>query len=164
MDCSCQVPPPMGFSRQEYWSGCHFLLQGIFPTQGSNRNLLCLVHWQAGSLPVAPPGLKPFQSYTAVQFSSVQFSSVAQSCLTLCDTMNRSTPSLPVYHQLPEFTQTHVHRVSDAIQPSHFLSSPFPPAASPSQRQSFFQLVNTLLKVAKVASALASVLPKKSQG
>ena len=55
---------------------------------------------------------------------SVQFSSVAQSCPTLCDPMNRSTPGLPVHHQLPEFTQTHVHRVSDAIQPSHPLSSP----------------------------------------
>ena len=60
--------------------------------------------------------------------SSVQFSSVAQSCSTLCDPMNHSTPGLPVHHQLPEFTQIHVHRVSDAIQPSHPLSSPFPPA------------------------------------
>ena len=55
----------------------------------------------------------------SVQFNSVQFSSVTQSCLTLCDPMNRSMPGLPVHHQLPEFTQTHVHRVSDAIQPSH---------------------------------------------
>ena len=55
---------------------------------------------------------------------SDQFSSVAQSCLTLCDPVNCSTPGFPVYHQLPEFTQTHVHRVSDAIQPSHPLSSP----------------------------------------
>ena len=70
--------------------------------------------------------------------SSVQFSSVAQSCPTLCDPMNRSTPSLPVHHQLPEFTQTHVHRVSDAIQPSHPLSSPSPPAPNPSQHQSLF--------------------------
>ena len=62
----------------------------------------------------------------------VQFSSVAQSCLTLCDPMNRSTPGLPVHHQLPEFTQTHVHRVGDAIQPSHPLSSPSPPAPNPS--------------------------------
>ena len=57
-------------------------------------------------------------------FSSVQFSSVAQSCPTLCDPMNRSMPGLPVHHQLPEFTQTHVHRVNDAIQPSHSLSRP----------------------------------------
>ena len=61
----------------------------------------------------------------------VQFSSVAQSCLTLCDPMDRSTPGLPVYHQLPEFTQTHIRRVSDAIQPSHPLSSPPSPAPNP---------------------------------
>ena len=67
-----------------------------------------------------------------------QFSSVAQSCPTLCDPMNRSTPGLPVHHQLPEFTETHVHRVSDAIQPSHPLSSPSPPAPNPSQHQSLF--------------------------
>ena len=63
---------------------------------------------------------------------SVQFSLVTQSCLTLCDPMNRSTPGLPVHHQLLEFTQTHVHRVGDAIQPSHPLSSPSPPAPNPS--------------------------------
>ena len=73
------------------------------------------------------------------QVSSVQFSSVAQSCPTLCDPMNRSTPGLPVRHQLPEFTQTQVHRVSDAIQPSHPLSSPSPPAPNSSQHQSLFQ-------------------------
>ena len=67
------------------------------------------------------------------------FSSVAQSCPTLCDPMNRSTPGLPVHHQLPEFTQTHVHRVRDAIQPSHPQSSPSPPAPNPSQHQSLFQ-------------------------
>ena len=70
---------------------------------------------------------------------SHQFSSVAQLCLTLCDPMNRSMPGLPVHHQLPEFTQTHVHRVRDAIQPSHLLSSPSPPAPTPSQHQSLFQ-------------------------
>ena len=70
---------------------------------------------------------------------SVQFSSVAQSCLTLCDPMNRSTPGLPVHHQLPEFTQTHAHRVGDAIQPSHTLSSPSPPAPNLSQDQGLFQ-------------------------
>ena len=62
-----------------------------------------------------------------------QFSSVAQLCLTLRNPMNHSTPGLPVHHQLPEFTQTHVHRVSDAIQPSHPMSSPSPPAPNPSQ-------------------------------
>ena len=72
-------------------------------------------------------------------FSSVQFSSVAESCPTLCDPMNRSTPGLPVHHHLPEFTQTQVYQVSDAIQPSHPLSSPSPPAPNPSQHQSLFQ-------------------------
>ena len=81
--------------------------------------------------------------------SSVQFSSVAQSCLTLCDPMNRSTPGLPVHHQPLEFTQTHIHRVSDAIQPSHPLSSPSPPAPNPSQHQGLFQWVNSSHEVAK---------------
>ena len=79
-----------------------------------------------------------------------QFSSVAQSCLTLCDPMNRSTPGLPVHHQLTEFTQTHVHRVSDGIQSSHPLSSPSPPAPNPSQHQSLFQRVNSSHEMAKV--------------
>ena len=70
---------------------------------------------------------------------AVQFSSVAQSCLTLCDPMKCSTPGLPVHHQLPEFTQTHVHQLGDAIQPSHPQSSPSPPAPNPSQHQSLFQ-------------------------
>ena len=81
---------------------------------------------------------------------SAQFSSVAQSCPTLCDPMNRSTPGLPVHHQLPEFTQTHVHQVCDAIQPPHPLSSPSPPAPNPSQHQSLFQWVNSSHEVAKV--------------
>ena len=79
-----------------------------------------------------------------------KFSSVAQSCPTLFDPMNRSTPGLPVHHQLPEFTQTHVHQASDAIQPSHPLSTPSPPAPNPSQYQSLFQWVNSLHEVAKV--------------
>ena len=79
----------------------------------------------------------------------IQFSSVAQSCPTLCDPMNHHTPGLPVHHQLPEFTQTHVHRVSDAIQPSHPLSSPSP-APNPSQHQRLFQWVNSSHEVSKV--------------
>ena len=67
------------------------------------------------------------------------FTSVTQLCPTLCDPMNRSTPGLPVHHQLPEFTQIHVHRVGDAIQPSHPLLSPSPPAYNPSQHQGLFQ-------------------------
>ena len=87
---------------------------------------------------------RPFPNATTVGvrrfnegiFSSVQFSSVAQSCPTLCDPMNCSMPGFPVHHQLPEFTQTHTHRVGDTIQLSHPLSSPFPPAPNPSQHQS----------------------------
>ena len=78
------------------------------------------------------------------------FSSATQSCPTLCDPMNRSTPGLPVHHHLSEFTQTHVHRVSDAIQPSNPLSSPSPPAPNPSQHQGLFQWVNSSHEVAKV--------------
>ena len=72
-------------------------------------------------------------------YNYLQLSSVAQLCPTLCDPMNRSTLGLPVHHQLVEFTQTHVHRVSDAIQPSHPLSNPSPPAPNPSQHQGLFQ-------------------------
>ena len=141
--------------------GCHALLQGIFPAQGLNPHLLCLLHWQADSLPLAPPNLcyflfrSDFLSLSPnLTFSSllptspsvlggvlldIQFSSVAQLCPTLCHPMNRSTPGLPVHHQLPESTQTHAHRVGDAIQPSHPLSSPSPPAPNPSQHQGLFQ-------------------------
>ena len=78
------------------------------------------------------------------------FSSVAQSCLTLCYPMNRNTAGLPVHHQLLEFTQTHVHQVSYAIQPSHPLLSPSPPAPNPSHHQGLFQWVNSSHEVAKV--------------
>ena len=83
-------------------------------------------------------------------YHNIQFSSVTQSCPTLCDPMNCSTPGLPVHHQLPEFTQTQVHQVGDTIQPSHPLSSPFPPAPNPSQHQSLLQWINSLYEVAKV--------------
>ena len=93
---------------------------------------------ESGVAPLGPPApMHPL--LLGHVFPSVQFSSVAQSCPTLCDPMNRSTPGLPVHHQLPEFTQTHVHQVSDAIQPSHPLLSPSPPAPNPSQHQSLFQ-------------------------
>ena len=107
-------------SRKEYWRQQHFYLSSA----------ICK--------------LKEVKSL------NLQFSSVAQSCLTLCDPMNRSTPGLPAHHQLPEFTQTHVHRVGDAIQPSHPLLSPSPPAPNPSQHQSLFQWVNSSHEVAKV--------------
>ena len=99
-----------------------------------------------------------------IEWSSVQFSSVAQSCLTLCNRMNRSTPGLPVYHQLLEFTQTHVHRVGDAIQPSHpvfpFSSCPQSlPASESFPMSQLFAWDGQSIGV----SALTSVLPVNTQ-
>ena len=90
-----------------------------------------------------------------------QFSSVTQSCPTLCDPMNCSTPGLPVHHQLPEFTETHVHRVGDAIQPSHPLSSPSPPAPNPSQHQSFSNESTLRMRWPKYWSFSFSIIPSK---
>ena len=98
-------------------------------------------------------------SLCCIIFSSVQFSSVAQLCPTLCDPMNCSTPGLPVHRQLPEFTQTHVHWVSDAVQPSHPLSSPSPPAFILSQHQGLFQWVSSSYQVAKVLEFTFSISP-----
>ena len=120
------TPLSMEFSRQEYWSGLPFPSPGDLPNPG---------------IDLPNPGTEP---------TSLQFSSVTQLCPTLCNPMNCSTPGLPVHHQLPEFTQTHVHRVGEAIQPSHPLSSPFPPAPNLSQHQSLFQWVNSSHEVAKV--------------
>ena len=143
-----QVLCPWDFPGKCTGVGCHSLFQGIFPTQGSNLCLLLgrqiLYHWATWETPES----------LLVVFNlpnpSPQFSSVTQSYPTLCDPMNHSTPGLPVHHQLPEFTQTHVHWVSDTIQPSHPLSSPSPPAPNPSQHQSLFQWVNSSHAVAKV--------------
>ena len=90
------------------------------------------------------------QSESICSFHSVQFSSVAQLCPTPCDPMNRSMPGLPLHHQLPESTQTQVHWVGDAIQPSHPLSSPSPPALNLAQHQSLFKWVSSSHQVAKV--------------
>ena len=115
---------PWNSPGQNTGVGSLSLLQGIFPTQGSNpgllhcRQILYQLSYQGGPV--------------------IKFSSVAQSCPTLCDPMNRSMPGLPVHHQLLEFTQTHVHQVGDAIQPSHPLSSPSPPVPNPSQHQGLF--------------------------
>ena len=126
------------------------LLPSIFPSIRAFSNELALhIRWpKYWSFSFSN---SPFSEYSGLIFlqvwlwfallivTSVQLSSVAQSCPTLCDPMNRSTPGLPVHHQLPEFTQTHVRRVGDAIQPSNLLSSPSPPAPSPSQHQVLFQ-------------------------
>ena len=124
-----QVPQSMGFPRQECWSGLPFPSPGDLPDPRIKPE----------PPRIAGRCLTISASREAPLLLSVQFSSVAQSCPTLCDPMNHSTPGLPVHHQLPEFTQTHVHRVGDAIQPSHLLLSPSPPALNPSQHQSLFQ-------------------------
>ena len=101
-----------------------------------------------------------WESYSNIyKFSSVQFISVTQSCPTHCDPMNHSTPGLPVHHQLPESTHTHVHWVGDAIQPSHPLSSPSPPALNLSQHQGLFKWVSPLQQVAKVLEFHFSISP-----
>ena len=100
--------------------------------------------------------------YTKINL--VQFGSVTQSCPTLCNPMNRSTPGLPDYHQLLGFTQTHTHRVSDAIQPSHLLLSPSPSAPNPSQHQSLpMSQLFAWGGQSTGVSALASFLPKNTQ-
>ena len=129
---------PWDFPGKGTGVGCHSLLQEIFPTQGLNLGLLHCRQTLYHLSHQGSPNLK------------FQFNSGAQSCLTLCDPMNCSTPGLPVHHQLPEFTQTHINQVSDAIQPSHPLSSPSPPAPNPSQHQGLFQRVNSSHEVAKV--------------
>ena len=124
-----------------------------------------IVRW----ISVHPQRKIPFYSYCTIDFkniylavtglsfsvfacwvASVQFSSVTQRCRTLCDPMNCSTPGLPVHHQLPEFTQIHVHWVSDAIQPSHPLLSPSPPAFNLSQHQGLLKWVRSSHQVAKI--------------
>ena len=110
---------------------CLFKLSGLFPEYFQHD-----LGWSHG--------------FGTCRYRGLQFSSVTQSCPTLCDPMNHSMPGLPVHHQLPEFTQTHVHWVSDAIQPSHSLSSPSPPVLNPSQHQGLFKWVSSSHQVAKV--------------
>ena len=133
-----QAPLSMEFSRHEHWSGLTFPSPGNLPDPRLESTSPA---WQPDCLSLSPKEV--------LILCSVQFSSVAQFCPTLCNPMNRSTPGLSVHYQLPEFTQTHVHHVSDAIQPSHPLSSHFPPAPNPSQHQSLFQRVDSSHEVAK---------------
>ena len=124
MDCGRQAPLSIGFPRQEYWSGLPFPSPGDLPILGT-EHLAPVWQW-------------------------LQFSSVAQLCLILCDPMNFNMPGYPVHHQLLELAQPHVHRVSDAIQSFHPLSSPSPPVFNLPQHQSLFQRVSSLYQVAKV--------------
>ena len=133
--CPCGLYPtrllcPWDFPGKNPGVGCHFILQG--------SSCICLLFFPSSKI------------RKIIHFPSVQFSSVAQSCPTLCESMNRSTPGLPVHHQLLEFTQTHVHCVGDAIQPSHLLLSPSPPTFNLSQYQGLFQWAGSSPQVAKV--------------
>ena len=135
MESSMQIPtcPPHPHSMSSSPSHLLILLTDSDPRHRQQPSLVLATSatfWSHSSNSV---------SQVSVQYSSIQLSSVAQSCPTPCDPMNHSTPGLPVHHQLLEFTQTHVHRVSDAIQASHPLLSPSPPAPNPSQHQSLFQ-------------------------
>ena len=117
----------LGFSRQEYWSGLSFPAPDDLPDSGLKPVSPVL----AGTFFPTEPSGKPLYDF--------QFSSVIQSYPTLCHPMNLSTPGLPVNHKLPQFTESHDHRVGDAIQPSHPLSSLSPAAPIPSQHQGLFQ-------------------------
>jgi len=114
------------------YSNWLFLLLRSIPLYGCITVYACSVDGHSGSFLFGSSGTN---SISTRLLRADQIRSVAQSCPTLCDPINRSMPGLPVHHQLPEFTQTHVHRVSDAIQPSHPLSSPSPPASNPKERQ-----------------------------
>ena len=105
---------------------------------------------------------KTYDDLSLAVISSVQFSSVTQSCLTLCHPMNHSTPGLPVHHKLPEFTQTQVHRVGDAIQPSHPLSSPSPPTPNPSQHLISVWISNVYLSKLEKCSGHMTIQTSKA--
>ena len=115
-------------------------------------NALAILRAESVGFHVPPP---PFPACVSIQFSSVQ----SLSCVRLCNPVNLSMPGLPVHHQLPEFTQTHVHSVGDAIQPSQPLSSPSPPALNLSQHQGLFKYVNSLHQVAKVLEFQLHISP-----
>ena len=147
MDCSPQSTVgyfrllcPWNSSGKNTTVGRHSLPQGIFPTWEANLGLLYCRHIL----------YRLSHQGSNIGIQSVQFSLVTQLCQILCDPMNCSTPGLPVHHQLLEFTQTHAHWVSDAIQPSHPLLSPSPSAPNPSQHQGLFHWVNSSHEVANV--------------
>ena len=137
-----------------------YLIKYLYWSMIDIHSYICVTWWLSHNEHTGVNHIKALVPYTISfnahshpggrQDSLVQFSSVIQSCPTLCDPMNHSTPGLPIHHKLPEFTQTHAHRVGDAIQSSHPLSSPSPPAPNPSQHQGLFQWVSSSHEVAKV--------------
>ena len=146
MNCSMFILPESTGKKLEskVFGGCREIREGYVCEKE------ILFQWSGLLLICTLKPRKKIMNIMILKLYSVYFSSVTQSCPTLCDPMNCSMPALPVYHQLPEFTQTHVHQVSDAIQPSHPPSSPSPPAPNTSQHQSLFQWVNSSHEVAKV--------------
>ena len=148
------APMSMDFFRQEYWSGLPFPPPGLLPDPGIEPMSLMS--------PALSGRFFTTRTTWAARFSSVQFSgSVTSDSLRPHESQHTS---LPVHHQLPEFTQTHVHRVSDAIQPFHPLSSPSPPAPNPSQHQGLFQSQFFVSSGQSIGvSASASFLPKNTQ-
>ena len=133
----------------------HFVLQRSFPTQGSNPGLLATLETVVCLAPLSIEFTSQeywkMNCHFLFQVQEAQFSSVhSLTYLTLCDTMDCSMPGFPVHHQLPEFTQTHVHQVNDAFQPFHPLSSPSPPAFNLSQHQGLLQRVSSSHQAAKV--------------
>ena len=163
----------MRLARQDYWNELSFPSTGDLPNPGIEIMSPALVGRFFTTVPSRKPSYISRYRYNFVHHLhladeeikmqrikilpepnlSVQFRSVALPCPTLCDPMNRSTPGLPVHHQLPELTQIHAHRVGDAIQPSHPLSSPSPPAPNASQHQGLFQWVNSSYEVAMCNSS-----------
>ena len=147
-----RLPRPWDYPGKNTGVDCHFLLQCMEVKSESENTQSCPT--LSNPMDCSLPGSSVHEIFqarvlesVAIAFSahlmrgrfiSVQFSSVTQLCPTLCDSMNYRRPGLPVHYQLPEFTQTHVHRVSDAIQPSHPLPSPSLPALNPSQHQGLF--------------------------
>ena len=142
---------------QAEWAGCFYCKQSIV----RRREYLIVITGEeageGGSICITYIYHNPMyilMTFRRLRDKHVHYNSVQFSRLVVSDSLrpheSRSTPGLPVHRQLPEFTQTHVHRVSDAIQPSHPLSSPSPPAPNPSQHQGLFQWVNSLHEVAKV--------------
>ena len=138
---------PWDFPGKNTRVGCHLLLQGIFPTQGWTH-VSCIGRWI----------LYHWATWES-QNNIVQFSSVAQLCMILCNPMDCSMPGLPVHHQLPEFTQIHVHWVGDAIQPTHPLSPPSPPAFTLSQNEGLFKWVSSSHQVTKYCSFSFNISP-----
>jgi len=161
-----QASLSLGFSRQEHWSGLpfpspmHESEKWKVKVKSLSRVWLLATPWTAAYQAPPPMGSSRQEYRSGLPLPSprifidtdklLQFSSIAQSCLTLCDPMDCSIPGFHLHHQLPELVQTHVHWVGDAIQPSHSLSFPSPPALNFSQHQGLSQGVSSLHLVAKV--------------